>query len=111
MTDHNNTHYAFPLPACTAHTSQWEDGKRDECYRCGAKRPRADSAPEVERIAELRRRGHRARQRSQPAQRKALRAPSPLPGPGRPVSRLKTTLGVAVFFLLAASPSLITGPF
>ncbi|MGP5731232.1 hypothetical protein [Arthrobacter rhombi] len=31
--------YAFPLAPCRAHTFQWEDGERDECYRCGEPKP------------------------------------------------------------------------
>ena len=57
MTNDSNTPYAFPLPACTVHTFHWEDGERDECYRCGTKRPGADSAPACEMIAELHRVG------------------------------------------------------
>ncbi|MGP5228259.1 hypothetical protein [Arthrobacter rhombi] len=57
MADTSNNPYAFPLPPCTAHTFQWEDGERDECYRCGATRPVAGRAPEGDKTAELRRRG------------------------------------------------------
>ena len=57
MTDPSNNPYAFPLPPCTAHTFQWEDGERDECYRCGATRPEPEAAPVDEMSAELHRLG------------------------------------------------------
>ncbi|MGP5608632.1 hypothetical protein [Arthrobacter rhombi] len=65
MADTSNNPYAFPLPPCTAHTFQWEDGERDECYRCGATlhAKHLDTFPNVEpghdtvTVAECHRRG------------------------------------------------------